>query len=267
VALGTFELAFNSEDAADGVTAVLVPLVVPHLSRLPMRWRVAAHIEGQTVKATAVVHVDGDVDSASAADLLATMSSLMRPTCSSMVVELSNCGFVCVAGLQELDDFVAETSQGTTRIRIYGLSRTARRVIDVARLRHLAAVTQDDDFIDVPSVDERSYLGELRVVWCDAHTVDVTLIGEFDIANDANVRAALDPIADGRPANVRLHTSAVTFAGSSTVALLMWLHHRITSNGGSFEIVDTSASVRRLLHVAGAASLLAFSTPRQQAAS
>jgi len=246
---------------------VLVPLVVPHLSRLPMRWRVAAHIDGQTIKATAVVHVDGDVDSASAADLVATMSSLMRPTCSSMVVELSNCGIVCVAGLQELDDFIAQTSEGGTRIRVHGLSRTARRVIDVAGLSHLAAAAQDDDFTDVASVDERSYLGELTVVWSDAYNVDVTLIGEFDIANDANVRAALEPIADGRPANLRLHTSEVTFAGSSTVALLMWLHHRITSDGGSFEIADISARLRRLLHVAGASSLLAFSTPRQQAAS
>ncbi|HEY4608509.1 MAG TPA: STAS domain-containing protein [Ilumatobacteraceae bacterium] len=246
---------------------MLVPLVVPHLSRLSMRWRVAAHIDGHTIKATAVIHVDGDVDSGSAADLLATISSIMRPTCSSMVVELSDCSFVCVAGLHELDDFIAQTSEGTTRIRVYGLSRTARRVIDVAGLRHLAAATQDDDFIDVPSLDERSYLGELTVVWSDAHTVDVTLIGEFDIANDANVRAALEPIADGRPANLRLHTSDVTFAGSSTVGLLMWLHHRITSDGGSFEIADMSASVRRLLHVAGASSLLAFSAPRQQAAS
>jgi len=253
------EGTFNSEDAADGVTAVLVPFVAPDQSRLPMRWRVAAHIDGHTIKATAVVKVDGDLDSASVADVIETVASLMRPTCSVLVIDLSGARFVSVSALRQLDEFIYEGHREDC-IEIYGLSRTAKRVVDVADLRHVAAVARDGQFDEPASDQHPCYLGELDVVWCDDGTVDVSFIGEFDIANDANVRAALDPVADGRPASLRLHTSEVTFAASSTLGLLVWLHRRITSDGGTFEIADTSPSVRRLLDVTGASTVMAFSS-------
>lgn len=256
---------FNSEDEADGVTAVLVPFVAPDQSRLPMQWRVAAHIDGRTIKAIVVVKVDGDLDSASVGDLIETVSSLMRPTCSELTIDLSGCPFIGVGALQQLDEFIYEGSRDEC-IQIYGLSRTSRRVIDVAALRHLAAVARAGQFDELPRDHHPCYLGELTVVWRDDRSVDVSLVGEFDIANDANVRAALDPVADGRPASLRLHTSQVTFAASSTLGLLVWLHHRIKSDGGTFEISDTSPSVRRLLDVTGA-NVTVFSSARHQHAS
>jgi len=261
-----FEGAFNSEDAAaDGVTAMLVPFVAPDPFRLPMEWRVVAHIDVHTIKATAVVKVDGDLDSASVADLIETVASLMRPTCTELTIDLSGSRFISAGALQQLDEFIYEGRRQEC-IHIYGLSRTARRVIDVAALRHLAAVDREGQFEELPSDHHPCYLGELTVTWGDDRSVDISLVGEFDIANDANVRAALDPVADGRPATVRLHTSQVTFAASSTLGLLVWLHHRITSDGGAFEISDTSPSVRRLLDVTGA-NVMAFSSVRHQHAS
>jgi len=231
-----------------------------------MQWRVAVHIEGHTIKATAGVRVDGDIDSASVVDLIDTVASLMRPTCSVLVVDLSSSRFVSAGALQQLDEFIYEVARDEC-IEVYGLSRAGQRVIEVAGLRHLGAVARDGEFNDRARDRRCSYLGELTVVWCDDSTVDVTFIGEFDIANDANVRAALDPVADGRPAVLRLHTREVTFAASSTLGLLVWLHHRITSDGGAFEISDTSPSVRRLLDVTGASSMLAFASPVHESAS
>jgi anti-anti-sigma factor len=252
---------------------VLVPFVAPDQFRLPMQWRVVAHIDVHTIKATAVVKVDGDLDAASVADLIETVASLMRPTCTELTIDLSGSRFISAGALQELDEFIyggSRQGRGQTSdkecIHIYGLSRTARRVIDVAALRHIAAVDREGQFDEQPSVQHPCYLGELTVVWHDDRSVDISLVGEFDIANDANVRAALDPVADGRPARVRLHTSQVTFAASSTLGLLVWLHRRITSDGGAFEISDTSPSVRRLLDVTGA-NVMAFSSARHQHAS
>ena len=166
-----FEGTFNSEDAAaDGVTAVLVPFVAPDQFRLPMEWRVVAHIDGHTIKATAVVKVHGDLDSASVADLIETVASLMRPTCAELTIDLSGSGFISAGALQQLDEFVYEGSrQGSDKecIRIYGLSRTARRVVDVAALRHVAAVARDGQFDVLPSDHHPCYLGELTVVWRD----------------------------------------------------------------------------------------------------
>jgi len=230
-----------------------------------MQWCVAAHIDGRTIKATAVVKVGGDLDGAYVADLIETVASLMRPTCSDLTIDLSGSPFISVGALQQLDEFIYEGRRDEC-IHIYGLSRTARRVIDVAALRHIAAVDRDGQFVEPTRDHHPCYLGELSVVWRDDRSVDVSLVGEFDIANDANVRAALDPVVDGRPAGLRLHTSQVTFAASSTLGLLVWLHHRITSDGGTFEISDTSPSMRRLLDVTGA-NLMTFSSARHRHAS
>ena len=222
---------------------MLAPSALSDVSRLPMYWRVTAFVEGPAVTATAEVRVDGDVDSVSVTYLLDTLAALMRPALSLVVIDLSDSNFVGIGALRKLDEFIAKPSAPQPSIRIHGLSRTAQRVVEVAELGAIASAIRSEQFFSDSRLRERSSFGEIIVSWTEDGTVDASLVGEFDIANDAIVRAALDPVATGGATDVRLHTKDVTFAASSTLALMVWLHRRVTAQGGRFEIVDTSASV------------------------
>lgn len=178
---------------------MLVSPAVPHTSRLPMSWRVTAFLEGPGVRAEAEVRVDGDIDSASVDDLLDTLAALIRPSVSVLLIDMSDCGFVGAGALQQLEDFVSAPSQRCPQVRLRGLSKAAQEIVKLADLRTLSSALRTEDDDD-SAVGQHSKSGQLTVAWLDDECVDVSLAGEFDIANEANMRAALDPIAaDGRP--------------------------------------------------------------------
>jgi len=244
---------------------VLIPFVAPHQPRLPMWWHVGVHIEGHAIKGESVVHVEGDVDSASINDLCDTVQYLSRPSGSVVLVDLSGSPFVSARALRQLDDLVRHHTAGQRSIEICGLSHSARRVQDVARLHGLASAAPNA-ISDSRSSQQRLDVGDITV-HCRGDAADVTLSGEFDLATDANLRAALDPVADGGPTHLRLDAGAVTFAASSTLSVVLWLHHRITCEGGSFEVTDVSPSLRRLLDLSDIVGVPAFGPTRQRTAS
>jgi len=88
----------------------------------------------------------------------------------------------------------------------------------------------------------------------------VRVTGELDLATSPQLAAALeDWIADGE-GDVSVELAGVTFIDSTAIGVLVQAHLRQSSSGVRLRIVDPSAVVLRVLHLAGLLTVLQIDT-------
>jgi serine/threonine-protein kinase RsbW len=79
----------------------------------------------------------------------------------------------------------------------------------------------------------------------------VHLEGEVDIALVPEVRRTLDATISSGCRNMVLDLTAVTYADSSALGLLVWIDHKLAPNGGKLVLVGANRDVTRVLELSG----------------
>lgn len=91
----------------------------------------------------------------------------------------------------------------------------------------------------IPPLDVR------RVVRDDAVVLEV--LGEIDLANAAQLRAALEHVVGDRPAMLVVDLSSVTFLGSIALSVLLEMHDK--AGPGCLRAAALSPAARRVFEV------------------
>lgn len=79
----------------------------------------------------------------------------------------------------------------------------------------------------------------------------VHLEGEVDIALVPEIRRQLDSTISSGCRNMVLDLTAVTYADSSALGLLVWIDHRLAPTGGKLVLVGANRDVTRVLELSG----------------
>jgi anti-anti-sigma factor len=79
----------------------------------------------------------------------------------------------------------------------------------------------------------------------------VHLEGDVDVAIVPEVRSAIDATIGGGCANLVLDLTAVTYADSSALGLLVWIDHRLSPRVGKLVLVGANRDVTRVLELSG----------------
>lgn len=89
----------------------------------------------------------------------------------------------------------------------------------------------------------------------DARTAEAVCVahleGEVDIAVVPEIRRQLDATITGGCRNMVLDLTAVTYADSSALGLLVWIDHKLAPSGGKLVLVGANRDVTRVLELSG----------------
>ncbi|HEY3941554.1 MAG TPA: STAS domain-containing protein [Acidimicrobiales bacterium] len=85
----------------------------------------------------------------------------------------------------------------------------------------------------------------------DPGAVLVTASGEIDVATAPRVQAAILAQLDGRPVDVVVDLSAVSFLDSSGISALIRARRRVGEVGGTLRLRNPQPKVRRVLQITG----------------
>jgi anti-anti-sigma factor len=87
-------------------------------------------------------------------------------------------------------------------------------------------------------------------VTCNHHSAHVVLIGEFDLAEAAELARQLEPVVEDLPDVVLLNLGRVRFIGAATLRVLIELREACARASREFVITDQSPCVGRLFELA-----------------
>jgi anti-sigma B factor antagonist len=86
----------------------------------------------------------------------------------------------------------------------------------------------------------------------------VTASGEIDMATAPKLRAAILAQVNGKPVDIVVDLSAVSFLDSSGIAALVAGYRRVEETGGAFTVRNPQARVQRVLQLSGLANVFAI---------
>jgi serine/threonine-protein kinase RsbW len=81
------------------------------------------------------------------------------------------------------------------------------------------------------------------------------LAGDIDVAVVPDLRGSLDQVIETGCENIVLDLSAVTYADSSALGLLVWLDHRLQPHGGKAILSGANSDVARIFELSGLLSV------------
>jgi anti-sigma B factor antagonist len=113
-------------------------------------------------------------------------------------------------------------------------------------------------------VNDRLPFGAELIVFSEDRAV-VTLEGEVDIYTSPEFREVLIGGIDGGARRVLLDLAAVTFMDSTAISVLVDGVNRLRASDGTLDVVCGRGSVRRILEIAGLASVLGIYATRDEA--
>ena len=88
------------------------------------------------------------------------------------------------------------------------------------------------------------------------NSVDVSVVGELDMADGDQVGKILIEAAEARKPIIRLELAGLTFADSSAIKAILMGAQAAEERGVTYELVNPHDRVRRLLEVTGLSNVL-----------
>lgn len=90
----------------------------------------------------------------------------------------------------------------------------------------------------------------------DATCTVVVVAGEVDLASAGELRSALATAAEGRPEQILVDLSGVTFVDSSGLGAIAGGLRAQRAHGGQLRVIGAPAHVRRVFEISGLGELL-----------
>jgi anti-sigma B factor antagonist len=91
----------------------------------------------------------------------------------------------------------------------------------------------------------------------------LTVTGEVDCSSAPVLRARLDALFDGRPAEVTVDLGGVTFLDSAGLSVLARAHRRAAEQGARLRVIASGRAVIRPLEITGLWNLLGVEQAEQ----
>ena len=100
------------------------------------------NITDETLDGAAVVHLEGNLDTTTAPDVMAHLDGLIEAGTSTLIVDLGAVDFVSSAGLRVLLA-TAKKLRPDGALRLYGLNDSVREVFDVSGFSTIIPIFDD----------------------------------------------------------------------------------------------------------------------------